>query len=250
MRVVLTHLNGHVLGVGSTNEYAGAWTWTPNSSWVNDLRGGAAPNSGNSIAADTNVNPASLYLGGYGINTGSNGFGLMCIEISGVFPTNNGLGDCGKNGIRGPQYQLDFTDKVSYLHGNHAFKFGVEQVFVSFNDSSTASQKGIVAFRAWQTFWRVPRASTGSIITGNNTDQWREQWHAAFAQDTWRITPRVTLTPGIRWEYIGAPHSTIDKMGNFDPNQPGGAIQVGPGLPNSSARHAHWRPKTLRVSPR
>ncbi len=83
---------------------------------------------------------------GYGVNTGASGFGFMCVEITGVFPTNNGLGNCGKNGIRGPQYQLDFTDKVSYLHGNHAFKFGVEQVFVKFDDSSTASQNGIVSF--------------------------------------------------------------------------------------------------------
>ncbi len=110
----------NTLGVGNTNEYAGAWTWTPNSSWVNDLRAGAAPNSGNSIAADTNTNPASAYPGGYGINTGANGFGLMCINITGFSPSSmTGLGDCGKNGIRGPQYQLDFVDKVSYLHGNH-----------------------------------------------------------------------------------------------------------------------------------
>ena len=143
-----------------------------------------------------------------------------------------GLGDCGKNGIRGPQYQLDFTDKVSYLHGNHTFKFGYEQVFVRFDDSSTASQNGIANFTSLANFWRVRRCHRGSIITGNNTDQWREQWHAAFAQDTWRVTPRVTLTPGIRWEYIGSPHSIINKMGNFDPNQPGGAIQVGPGLTN------------------
>ena len=53
-----------------------------------------------------------------------------------------------------------------------------------------------------------------------------------------RHVRRVTLTPGIRWEYIGAPHSTINKMGNFDPNQPGGAIQVGPGLPNYLMRVA------------
>ena len=33
---------------------------------------------------------------------------------------------------------------------------------------------------------------------------------------------RVTLTPGIRWEYIGSPHSTVNQMGTFDPNQPGG----------------------------
>ena len=142
------------LGVGNTNEYAGAWTWTPNSTWVNDLRGGAAPNSGNSVAADTGVNPASPYTGigsGYGVNTGANGYGFTCLEIASVFPTNSGLGNCSKNGIRGPQYQLDFTDKVSFLHGNHAFKFGVEQVFVQFNDSSTASQNGLVNFTATTT---------------------------------------------------------------------------------------------------
>ena len=66
-----------------------------------------------------------------------------------------GLGDCGKNGIRGPQYQLDFTDKVSYLHGNHSFKWGYEQVFVNFNDSSTANQQRLPPFRAWQIFWPV-----------------------------------------------------------------------------------------------
>ena len=228
----------NTLGVGNTNEYAGAWTWTPNSSWVNDLRAGAAPNSGNSIAADTGINPASPYsLGsGYGINTGANGFGLMCININGFSPSSmTGLGDCGKNGIRGPQYQLDFVDKVSYLHGNHSFKFGYEQVFVKFDDSSTASQSGFVNFLSLQTFL-AGTPNSGNIIIGNNTDQWREQWHAAFAQDTWRITPRVTLTPGIRWEYIGAPHSIIGKMGNFDPTQTGGAVQIGPSLSSSACQ--------------
>ncbi len=224
------------LGVGSTNEYAGAWTWTPNSRWVNDLRGGAAPNSGNSVASDTGVTPANAYTGvgsGYGINTGATGYGFTCTEITGVFPTNSGLGNCGKNGIRGPQYQLDFTDKVSYLRGNHTFKFGYEQVFVRFDDSSTASQNGIVSFTSLSNFLSgVP--NSGSIITGNNTDQWREQWHAAFAQDTWRVTPRVTVTPGIRWEYIGSPHSTIDKMGNFDPTVPYGAVQIGNNLSTST----------------
>ena len=226
----------NTLGVGNTNEYAGAWTWTPNSHWVNDFRVGAAPNSGNSLAADTNLNPASPYPGGYGINTGSNGFGLMCINITNFSTSSmNGLGDCGKNGIRGPQYQLDFTDKVSYLHGNHSFKFGVEQVFVKFDDSSTASQQGFASFTSLQNFL-AGNPNSGNIIIGDNTDHWREQWHAAFAQDTWRITPRVTLTPGIRWEYIGAPHSITDKMGNFDPTQPGGAIQVGPTLSSSACQ--------------
>ena len=203
---------------------------------MNDLRAGAAPNSGNSIAADTGTNPASAYPGGYGINTGSSGYGLMCINITGFSPSSmTGLGDCGKNGIRGPQYQMDFVDKVSYLHGNHNFKWGYEQVFVHFDDSSTASQEGFASFTSLQNFL-AGTPNSGNIIIGNNTDQWREQWHAAFAQDTWRITPRVTLTPGIRWEYIGSPHSIIGKMGNFDPTQAGGAVQIGPNLSSSSCQ--------------
>ena len=73
------------LGVGSTEEYAGAWTYTPNSNWVNDLRGGAAPNYGNSVPADTDGEACNPYPGGYGINTGANGFGLMCINVTGIF---------------------------------------------------------------------------------------------------------------------------------------------------------------------
>jgi len=230
----------NTLGVGNTNEYAAAWTWTPNSHWVNDLRGGAAPNSGNSIAADTGVIPTDAYPGGYSINTGAVGFGLMCININGFSKTSmTGLGDCGKNGIRGPQYQLDFTDKVSYLRGNHNFKFGVEQVFVKFDDSSTANQNGFVSFTSLQNFLAGTPAANGKIITGDNTDQWREQWHAAFVQDTWRVTSKVTVTPGVRWEYIGSPHSTDDKLGAFDPTRPGGAVQVGPGIAGSACDAQH-----------
>ena len=143
------------LGIGSTAEYAGAWTYTPNSRWVNDLRGGAAPNSGNSVAQDAGVNPCGsrmAYHGpltGFGFNSGFvSGFGMTCITVEGGDTTtaSTGLGDCGKNGVRGPQYQLDFTDKVSYLRGNHAFKWGYEEVFVHFDDGSTANLNGTVAF--------------------------------------------------------------------------------------------------------
>ena len=39
----IINLTGALWVSGSTEEYAGAWTWTPNSRWVNDLRGGARP---------------------------------------------------------------------------------------------------------------------------------------------------------------------------------------------------------------
>ena len=57
------------VGLGSTSEYAGAWTYTPNSSWVNDLRGGAAPNLGSALPGDSTRTPGNAYPGGYSVNT-------------------------------------------------------------------------------------------------------------------------------------------------------------------------------------
>ena len=234
------------VGLGSTSEYAGAWTYTPNSHWVNDLRGGAAPNFGSAIPGDSNRPSGSPYPGGYSVNTGVTApeLGLVCLSISGAL-SRAGIGDCGRIGGRGPQYQLDFTDKVSYLHGNHAFKWGYEEVFVHFDDASTAGEPGSVSFRSLENFL-TGTVNTGTVLLGNNTDQFRENWHAAFFQDTWRISSRVTLTPGIRWEYIGSPHSAVNHLGTFDPNVPGGVEQVGPGLPVSTLIH----PQKTNFNPR
>ena len=239
-------------GIGSTSEYAGAWTWTPNSSWVNDLRGGAAPNSGNSVAQDLARLSGSPYPQGYSVNTGVTNpayGGFLCVGISSnqFFGPgrSSGLGQCGKNGERGPQYQMNFSDKVSHLFGNHALKFGYEEVFVHFEDNSLATLNGSVTFTNLTNFLSGA-TNGGNIITGNNTDNYRERWHAAFVQDTWRITHKITLSPGIRWEYIGSPHSVVNKLGTFDPSQTGGTVQVGPGLPTSTVIH----PQKTNFNPR
>ncbi|HZP33530.1 MAG TPA: TonB-dependent receptor [Candidatus Acidoferrales bacterium] len=241
----------NLLGLGRTNEYAGGWTWTPNSSWVNEFRAGAAPNFASQLPVDYNKVPADPYPTGYSFNNGvSTPYGMTCLAISGLFPRGAGLGNCTKTGARGPQYQLDFTDKVSYLRGNHAFKFGYEQVFVKFDDASTANLQGTVNFAgtggsSLENFL-TGTTNGGTIIIGNNTDQYRERWYAAFVQDTWRITPRITLTPGLRWQYYGSPHSTDNAMGIFDPSVTGGVTQVGPGLPVDRVTH----PETNLFNPR
>lgn len=246
-------------GIGRTEEYAGAWTWTPNSNWVNELRGGAAPNTGIQLAGDQTAIPSNPYgfsqgvPTGYSINTGvtTPGLGFPCVSITGALgipgtsASSTGLGNCSKYGSRGPQYQLDFTDKVSYLHGNHSFKFGYEEVFVRFDDNSTASENGSISFTSLENFL-LGSTNSGTVIIGNNSDQWREHWHAAFAQDAWRATKRITLTGGLRWEYIGSPHSAVNHMGIFDPNVTGGVEQVGPGLPDSTLIH----PEKFNLYPR
>ena len=45
---------------------------------------------------------------------------------------------------------------------------------------------------------------------------------ALFAEDEWRLKPRVTLTYGLRYEYITPLSEANNQLGNFDPSAPKG----------------------------
>ena len=217
---------------------AGGWTWTANSSWVNDLRAGWAGNTATRFPGDADRLPVNPWPNGYGMPTGVTdpalgGFPVLTFQSGGL--SNLGVG--GLYGTRGPQGQLNIKDTVSYLRGKHAFKFGVEHVWVKFNNLTATDSLGTINFADLLGFLQgVPVSGLIRTIVQDERD--RARWYAAFVQDTWRVTPRLTLTPGLRYEYQGAPHDINNQLGTFDPNSPGGVVQVGSGLPHSSLYNA------------
>ena len=213
-------------GISKTREITGGWTWTPTSVWVNELRAGWAGALGDSEPADVGKLPSDPYPTGYSVNTGVTkrefgGFPLISFD-SGIAS----LGVSAKAGIRGPQGQFNVRDSVSNLRGSHNFKFGFEHVFVVFDDGSHANASGTVDFADLSNFLAGTPVS-GSILNGNPDERLRMRWYAGFFQDTWRVSPRVTLTPGIRYEYDGPPHELDNKLGFFDPDFAGGIQRVG-----------------------
>lgn len=47
------------------------------------------------------------------------------------------------------------------------------------------------------------------------------QYFGAYAQDQWRVLPKLTLNLGLRWEFIGAPQESNGHYANFVPAQTG-----------------------------
>jgi outer membrane receptor protein involved in Fe transport len=109
--------------------------------------------------------------------------------------------------------QFQFVNNWSYIHVNHTFKFGVDFRYLeNLRVPSDSHRSGEVIFQGDNT--RGPNGgglSLASFLLGevNNFQRYvsnsldageRQNRQFFYGQDTWRITPKLTLNYGLRWE--------------------------------------------------
>lgn len=228
-------------------DYALTEVWTPNSNWVNELRGGYAYLHYHAVPNDYLTNPANPWgIGangvptGYGIPTGVAPVAPVVGTIQGGSPqikissfSPSFLGQGGRLGDRGPEGTVDIRDDVSWLHGLHAFKFGFEHLLEINDNHQYNTGNGVVSFKDLQNFLKGnPKGNNGGSIAISNEDtRDRMNQYAAYIQDDWRVKRTVTLNLGLRWEYNGRPYEVLGNyIGDFNPNVPAGTsplVQVG-----------------------
>jgi hypothetical protein len=231
-----------------TNQYArsqgfaGNWTWTPNSTWVNEARVGYAHYYQSFLSNDASQDPANYK---FGSNTYHYYSGQSNTKLYGGFPAITIFGLNGPTGaswpkIVGPDGILQVLDHISVLHGNHAFKFGGEILSNQSTSNVTANAKGPIRFSSIQDFFQgfpngVPNAAgkspdkkgTATILTGDLLRHFSFQGYALFLQDDWRVKPGLTVNLGVRYEINTVPKERDNLQGNFDPGSPTGVTQVG-----------------------
>jgi hypothetical protein len=234
---------------------SGAWTWTPNSTWVNEVKVGYTHVYAPDLSADRSANAASpwgLSNGiptGYGINTGvtnSTFFGLPLIYISGF--TNLGGGNWPR--FVGPSAYTEFLDHISYLRGKHAFKFGGEVTLVGTSGGQVHDPKGRINFRndggntSLENFLLGNVGDGSSIFVGQPVRNLHDQDYALFIQDDYRLRPTLTVNLGLRYELQTVLTEANNLLGNFDPNSPNGFVQVGSGETSAyNGDHKNFSPR-------
>ena len=206
---------------------SGAWTWTPNSTMVNEFRVGYSSYRQYYDSLDGNVNPLS-----YGINTGVTDprfFGFPLIRIDPFsFSTFRLGGNWPKH--TGPDGSLQIMEHISILRGKHAFKFGGEVIQNHAKTFITANGRGRIRFGSLSAFLTGNVKGGGSILLAGDPERHlSNQQYAAFFQDDWRVTPKLTVNLGLRYELSTVLSDRDNKLGNFDPNSPTGLVQVGSG---------------------
>jgi hypothetical protein len=215
------------------------WVWTPKSSIVNEMRFGLLEYTQLGFPDDCNGHDgAPDYASAYGYNLGLSIPAPQCGMANVVITGFNNLGSQSTNG--GPQANhfsvWSGIDSVSYTRGSHLFKFGGEIHDTLFSGSkSLTNDNGTFNFGRVQAFSGASNlqsflagvASSGTILAGNATLSTPLNYnrYALFAQDDWRIKPRITLNLGVRYEYVQPVTTPNNVLGNFNVGSPTGLVQ-------------------------
>ena len=118
---------------------------------------------------------------------------------------------------------LEWNDNLSWTKGRNTFKFGVDQIIDRFNGFSIPGSvygsynfNGLFTGSSYADFLLgLPQQTT--LSNPPPTNNLHGILLGAYAQDEIKVTPRLTVNVGVRWEYQGPYSDTNQKLYSFDP---------------------------------
>ena len=143
------------------------------------------------------------------------------------------------------------SDGLSKVVGRHTLKFGGEFRYLQVNERNLASQDGAFVFDGSFTgidfadyLLGAPTASGGYTQAAVQLLDSRTRYGGAYAQDSWKVKPDLTLNLGLRWEVNMPWYDTQGKIQAWVkgeqsvvfPESPQGLVYPGdPGIPKTLA---------------
>ncbi|MGA2115309.1 MAG: carboxypeptidase regulatory-like domain-containing protein [Bryobacteraceae bacterium] len=118
----------------------------------------------------------------------------------------------GFAGLSDSNYSLNhnntsaLSDSLLWVHGAHNITFGADYRRLDFNAFSQANPRGSFAFTGNLSGYDfadflLGYPDTESIAYGNADKYFRASWLDGYVADDWRVSNRLTLNIGVRWDF-------------------------------------------------
>ena len=138
------------------------------------------------------------------------------------------------------EQEFQFVDNATHTFGNHSIKFGVDFRFAeNLRVPSDSHRSGQLTFDPTTTegpnggglslaSYLLGQVQTFTRYVSNSTNA-AERQHRFFSyvQDTWRVTPKLTLNYGLRWEIYFPQYVSGKDQGGFQDLKTGEVLIAG-----------------------
>lgn len=168
--------------------------------------------------------------------------------------------------------RLSATPTLSWIHGNHTYKTGFEWKIDILSYISKTNLSPAYGFSSAETaqplYGQTLPSGTGigsawasfllgqydSVTAGNGQAlQYRRRSVALFVQDTWKVTRKLTLDYGLRWDLQQPLTEIHDRMNTFSPTtpnpnaggRPGAVIYAGNGQGRCNCQFVPYYPYAI-----
>lgn len=234
-------------------------TYTFSSTTLNSFHATATRRRNDRGSPANDINPSTL-----GINVPSPVPNFIQVAVSGFFTV--GCGTCANAFFNVNTFH--FADDVDLIRGRHQIGFGVDYIRVQFNSVNVWNSNGSFNFNGQYASGKSMGDALAAYMLGvqnsytqsaNLQNATRATVPAFYVQDSIRVSPRMTVNVGLRWDPTLTPYDQFDRgesfsLENFNAgkrskvytNAPAGLLFYGdPGIPRGF-QHNHL----LNISPR
>jgi hypothetical protein len=137
-----------------------------------------------------------------------------------------------------PRWDVEFTDDLTHVRGKHTFQAGIDETGykISSRVPSTGNATGAFTFngnwtgnKGWPSqpqsagnsfadfLLGVANSSTTNAVGAFSSMIYSRDW-GAYVQDTWRVSSKVTINYGLRYEYQSPwKYRSQSQVATFDP---------------------------------
>jgi len=220
-----------------------SYTSVPKSNLIFEIRGGYNRFLQQFIPQDSSLNPNDAF----GLNTLPPDFttrdlGLPTIDVGSYSPI--GATSSDSRGRVDTNYQL--FGNVSLIKGKHSYKAGYEWRRTFINSFIDSGHRGKLVFDSLADFLSGA-IDGGASADGDGTRYSFQNNSGVYFLDSWRLTNRITLNYGLRWDYFGVIGANNHAFSIFDAKT-GGLETIGDSGEPASLYPKDWKNLAPRIS--